>query len=47
MCRIQAREDLMALIRLGGKLKKKRGEETLAGLLAGIPEIEVVIDHGS
>jgi len=47
MCRIQARENLIASIRLGGKLKKKRGEETLAGLFAGIPEIKVVIDHRS
>jgi hypothetical protein len=44
---MEEREDLIASIRLEGKLMKKRGEETLEGLLAGIPEIEVVIDHGS
>jgi hypothetical protein len=47
MCRIQAREDVITRIRLGSKLNKERGEETLAVLLVGIPEIEVVIDDGS
>ena len=47
MCRVQAREDLIARIRLGGKLNKERREETPAVLLVGIPEIEVVIEHGS
>jgi hypothetical protein len=44
---MQVREDSTASTRLVGKLTKKRGEETLAGLRAGIPEVEVVIDHGS
>jgi hypothetical protein len=47
MCHIQAREDLIARIRVGGKLNKEGREETLGVLLVGIPEIEVVIDDGS
>jgi hypothetical protein len=47
MCRIQAREDLIARIRLRSKLNKKRREEADAVLLLGISEIEVVIDDGS
>jgi hypothetical protein len=47
MCRIQAREDVIARIRLGSKLNKKRRDETLAVLLADISEIEVVVDDGS
>jgi len=47
MCLIQAREDLIAMIRLGGKLGKERRKETIAILLVGISEIEIVIDHRS
>jgi hypothetical protein len=47
MCRIQPREDVTARIRLGSKLNKERREETLAGLLICLSEVEVVIDDGS
>jgi hypothetical protein len=47
MCRIHAREDVIARIRLGGKLNQERREETDAVLLIGISKIKVVIDDGS
>jgi hypothetical protein len=47
VCRIQARENFVARVRLGGELNKERGKEAPAMLFLSVTKIEIVIGDRS